>query len=162
MIDLNQKIQLVLEDLDLQVQEKKAKINMDTLPVIKGNRRQIQQLFQNLIGNALKYSKAGQAPVINITSRTVKGRDTEAKFTAEEGNSLYHLIEVKDNGIGFEQKYSEDIFNIFTRLHGLADYAGSGVGLSIVRRVVENHRGYIWANSRQGEGSTFSVLLPVD
>lgn len=159
-IDLNKKVQLVLEDLDLQIQEKKAQITVDPLPVIEGSRRQIQQLFQNLIGNALKYSKAGEIPVIHITSKTLKGRDAVAKLTGEEGSQLYYLIEIKDNGIGFEQKYAEDIFNIFTRLHGAAEYSGSGIGLSIAKKVIENHKGYIWAESEPGEGTTFSFIIP--
>ncbi len=83
-------------------------------------------------------------------------------LTSEESHQNYYLIEVKDNGIGFEQKYSEDIFNIFTRLHRSAEYMGSGVGLSIVKKVVENHKGFIWAESKPGEGTTFNVLLPTN
>jgi PAS domain S-box-containing protein len=161
-IDLNQKLEMVLEDLDIQVQEKHGKITADKLPVIKGNRRQIQQLFQNLLSNALKYSKPDRHPQITISSKRVPGRETPLTLSGEEGNQLYHLIQIKDNGIGFDPKYADDIFNIFTRLHGAAEYKGSGVGLSIVRRVIENHRGYIWAESTPGAGSTFSILLPVD
>jgi signal transduction histidine kinase len=75
---------------------------------------------------------------------------------------VYHLIEVRDNGIGFEQADAERIFNVFTRLHGNAEYRGTGVGLSIAQKIVENHGGYIWAQSKPGEGATFSVLLPAE
>jgi PAS domain S-box-containing protein len=159
-IDLNRKVQLVLEDLDLQVQDKQAIITVGRLPVLQGNRRQIQQLLQNLISNALKYTDRSRTAEISITSETLKGKDTDAKIEGEQGNQLYHMIKVKDNGIGFDQKYSEDIFNVFTRLHSTAEYKGSGVGLSIVKRVVENHKGYIWVDSVPGEGTTFTVLLP--
>jgi signal transduction histidine kinase len=161
-IDLNKKLELVLEDLDVQVQEKQVKLQVDDLPEIKGNRRQIQQLFQNLLSNAIKYSDKTRQPEISITCTTVIGQDTPLSLAGEEGKQPYHLIQISDNGIGFDQKYSQDIFNIFTRLHGAAEYKGSGVGLSIAQRVVENHRGYIWAESVPGEGSTFSVLLPAE
>lgn len=159
-IDLNKKIQRVLEDLELQVQEKHAEIIIDPLPTIKGNKRQIQQLFQNILSNALKYSKSNERPVIHISYKLTRGQETGAKIEGEEGNYYYHVITVKDNGIGFEQKYSEEIFNIFTRLHSRVDYGGSGVGLSIVRRVVENHKGYVYAESEPGQGSIFTIILP--
>jgi PAS domain S-box-containing protein len=159
-IDLNKKVQRVLEDLELQVQEKQAEIIVDPLPAIKGNRRQIQQLFQNLLSNALKYSKAGVRPVIHISYKFTKGQETGAKLEGEERNHYYHVISVRDNGIGFEQEYAEEIFNIFTRLHSRFEYAGSGVGLSIVRRVVENHKGFVYAESKPGKGSVFTIILP--
>jgi PAS domain S-box-containing protein len=159
-IDLNKKVQRVLEDLELQVQEKQAEIIVDPLPAIKGNRRQIQQLFQNLLSNALKYSKAGVRPVIHISYKFTKGQETGAKLEGEERNHYYHVISVRDNGIGFEQEYAEEIFNIFTRLHSRFEYAGSGVGLSIVRRVVENHKGFVYAESEPGKGSVFTIILP--
>jgi PAS domain S-box-containing protein len=149
-VDLNQKIQRVLEDLELDVAEKKAVINVSRLPIIKGYRRQLQQLFQNLIGNAIKYSKRDVPPCIDIAARQVM-----------EDGKAYHLIEVKDNGIGFAQEYADKIFQMFTRLHGKSDYTGTGVGLSIVKKVVENHNGFIRAESVVGEGSTFKVYLPV-
>jgi PAS domain S-box-containing protein len=161
-IDLNKKIQIVLEDLELEVQEKHAEFIIDPLPTIKGNRRQIQQLFQNLLSNALKYSKSDERPIIQIAYQVSKGRDTAARLEGEEGNHNYHVIIIKDNGIGFEQKYSEEIFNIFTRLHARVEYSGSGVGLSLVRRVIENHNGYIYADSEPGKGSAFTIILPAD
>jgi light-regulated signal transduction histidine kinase (bacteriophytochrome) len=149
-IDLAQKVQNVLEDLELDIEEKKAQINIEKLPIVNGYRRQLQQLFQNLISNALKYSKKDVPSRIDITAGKVI-----------ENQKPYHLIAVKDNGIGFAPEYAEKIFQMFTRLHGKAEYGGTGVGLSIVKKVVENHNGYIRAKSKPGEGSTFEIYLPV-
>jgi light-regulated signal transduction histidine kinase (bacteriophytochrome) len=162
MVDLNQKVKLVLEDLELEVEEKKAIIEVDPLPTIKGHRRQLQQLFQNLISNALKYSRPDVMPSVHISARRIKGNNETLPITSIDSGKHYHLIEVSDNGIGFNQEDAERIFHVFTRLHGNAEYKGTGVGLSIVRKVVENHSGYIWAESTPGEGATFKVLLPVD
>jgi PAS domain S-box-containing protein len=149
-VDLNEKVHRVLEDLELDVQEKGASISVGKLPVVQGYRRQLQQLFQNLISNALKYSKKDMSPRIDISGSEV----------VEKGKS-YHLLTVEDNGIGFEQEYADKIFQMFTRLHGKGEYSGTGVGLSIVKKVVENHNGFISVESTLGEGSTFNVLLPV-
>ncbi|HEY0677031.1 MAG TPA: PAS domain-containing protein [Chitinophagaceae bacterium] len=159
-VDLNEKVSRVLEDLELDIQEKHAVITYDKLPTITGNRRQLQQLFQNIIGNALKYSKPGQPPEINITSEVVSGK--EAGFTSEESTEAkYHLIRVSDNGIGFDQRESERIFQMFQRLHGNSEYRGSGVGLSIAQKVAENHNGKIIAEGNPGVGATFEIYLPV-
>lgn len=159
-IDLNQKVKLVLTDLELLIAEKKAVIRVDKLPVIKGLRRQIQQLFHNLLNNAIKYSKPGVAPVVAISSRPTTGAASGLPVAAQDADKPFHLIEVQDNGIGFEQEYADKIFNVFTRLHGNSEYSGTGVGLAIVRKVVENHHGYIAAESNPGVGTTFRVLLP--
>jgi signal transduction histidine kinase len=137
-------------------------LEQDELPVVEGDVRQLRQLFQNLIGNALKYRKPGVSPVVNITARVVNGHEAGLPEAIDKKNGAYHLIEVSDNGIGFEQVNAERIFNVFTRLHGNAEYKGTGVGLSIVRKVVQNHHGYIWAQSQPGEGATFNVLLPAE
>lgn len=150
-LDLNETVQRVLEDLELDVQLKQASITAENLPVVTGYKRQLQQLFQNLISNALKYSRADVPPQIQIT----------AAITEEEGRK-YHLIAVKDNGIGFKQEYAEQIFKMFVRLHGRNEYSGTGVGLSIVKKVVENHEGMIRVESIMNEGSTFKVYLPAD
>lgn len=159
-INLDKKVQQVLEDLELEVQQKGATITADPLPTITGNSRQFQQLFQNLITNALKYHKPGEAPQVRITCKKVQGHETKPDLPAEAAARPFHLIEVRDNGIGFEQENAERIFNVFTRLHGNAEYRGTGVGLSIVRKVVENHHGYVWAESTPGEGAVFRMLLP--
>ena len=100
-------------------------------------------------------------PEIQISSCEVIGREAKAGLPIEEADKMYHLIQLKDNGIGFEQEYAEDIFKVFTRLHSNSDYSGSGVGLSIVQKVVENHNGHIWAESKLGEGASFKILLPI-
>ncbi len=148
-IDLNVKVQRVLEDLELDIAQKKAIINVGKLPVVQGYRRQLQQLFQNLLSNALKYSKADEPPRIEIASSKVNEKD-----------QAYHVIKVKDNGIGFSQEYAEKIFQMFARLHGKNEYSGTGVGLSIVKKVVENHHGFIRVESEPGTGSTFRIYLP--
>lgn len=158
-INLNTKVHSVIEDLELEIKDRDATIDLGVLPVVMGHGRQLQQLFQNLIGNALKYSKATEKPTIYITSKEVKGLDFNLHLPKEQSNQQYHLIEVKDNGIGFNQDDAERIFSVFTRLHGNYQYKGTGIGLSIVRRVVENHDGRIWAESKPGEGSTFKILL---
>ena len=108
-------------------------------------------MFQNLIGNALKYSRPETPPHIDISASVVT-----------ENNQDYHVIAVKDNGIGFEQEYADKIFQMFARLHNKSEYSGTGVGLSIVKKVVENHNGFIRAESTPGKGSTFSILLPIE
>ena len=160
-IDLNEKMQGVFEDLELEIQKKQAVIQVSNLPVINGNRRQIQQLFQNLISNALKYAKPNEIPQIAIEGKTVKGREVGFQVPSSELDKTFYLITVKDNGIGFDQADADRIFRVFTRLHGNFQYKGSGVGLSIVKKVVEGHHGFVWANSVPGQGSIFSVLLPV-
>ena len=159
-VDLNQKLELVLGDLELQVQEKNAQIHTVPLPTIKGNSRQLQQMFHNILGNALKYSKNNELARIDIFYEKVKGMEVQPEFSIEEGNRLFHLIIIRDNGIGFKQSDAERIFNVFTRLHGASEYKGTGVGLSIARKVVENHKGYIWAESEPDKGAAFKILLP--
>jgi PAS domain S-box-containing protein len=159
-VNLNQILDLVLNDLDLEIEEKGAKVSVDKLFIIQGHHRQLQQAFQNLIGNALKYSKPGVGPEIKIQGERVKGMDQG--ITSEFPQKQFFLIKVSDDGIGFEQKDVERIFNVFTRLHGNSDYKGTGVGLSIVRKVVENHNGFITAESEPGKGATFKLYLPKD
>jgi PAS domain S-box-containing protein len=160
-VDLAAKLQLILSDLEVAIEEKQAVIQVNALPVVKGYKRQLQQLFQNLISNALKYSKPGVVPQITVRARVVTREEVRPNLPPEKNNPFYHLIEVEDNGIGFAQQYAEKIFHMFSRLHGNNEYAGTGVGLAIVRKVVENHDGYVWATSTPGEGATFCVLLPV-
>jgi signal transduction histidine kinase len=160
-VDLNKKIQLVLADLEIPIEEKKAVVFVEELPTVKGYRRQLQQLFQNLVSNALKYSKPDVRPEITIKSSLVKGTDVALHLPAELREvPCYYLIEIVDNGIGFAQENAEKIFLMFQRLHGRSEYSGTGIGLSIARKVVDNHHGVIWAESEPGKGASFKVLLP--
>lgn len=159
-IDLNKKLQLVLDDLALKIEEKKAKVTVGDLPVVRAIRRQIQQLFQNLISNALKFTKPGIEPEITVSAKEVRGEDLPVQMHDEEKEKQFHLITVTDNGIGFDKENGERIFNMFQRLHGKAEYEGTGIGLAIVKKVVQNHNGYVWADSTPGEGATFSIALP--
>jgi signal transduction histidine kinase len=161
MLDLNQKLTNVLVDLELLISEKDAVITSDKLPKIKGYRRQLQQLFMNLITNAIKYSKPDEPPRVHISCRLVQGRDIPLNLSADEITKEFYLLQFRDNGIGFEQKDAERIFNVFQRLHGSAEYRGTGIGLSIVRKVMLNHHGYINAESEPGVGSVFNVYFPV-
>jgi signal transduction histidine kinase len=149
-IDLNDTLAQVFEDLDVDIQQKNATVNTMPLPVVNGYKRQLQQLFQNLISNALKYSHKDRSAVVDIITEQ-----------ASDNGTIYHVVEVKDNGIGFEQEYAEKIFQMFTRLHGKSEYSGTGVGLSIVKKIVDNHQGIIRVESTPGQGASFSVWLPV-
>lgn len=160
-INLNEKLQNVMEDLELLIREKKATIEVGQLPTINGYRRQLQQLFQNLITNALKYSKLGIEPHIQINSQKVKGKNSGFHLPASCEEEEFHLIEVRDNGIGFEAEHSEKIFDVFTRLHGNSEYPGTGIGLSIVKKVAENHGGYVMARDERNAGARFFILFPV-
>ncbi|MCK5179927.1 MAG: histidine kinase, partial [Candidatus Omnitrophica bacterium] len=127
---------------------------------IEGDPVQMRQLFQNLIGNALKFSKPEVPPVIEI--RNVLG-SFQGKDPGEESliNEYIRVIKVADNGIGFEEKYKERIFSVFQRLHGRNEYEGTGIGLAVCRKLVMRHGGDIKAKSIPGKGSTFIVRLPI-
>lgn len=161
-VDFNQLLDIVLDDLELEIEDKKALIEVEKLFTIKGHHRQLQQAFQNLIGNSLKYTRPGTVPHIKISCNKVMGIQTSLPLSEKEQKCTFYCLTIQDNGIGFEQENAECIFNVFTRLHGSAEYKGTGIGLSIVRKVIENHHGYIRAESQLGEGAAFKVLLPVD
>jgi PAS domain S-box-containing protein len=161
-VDLNLILDCVLSDLDLEVEQKGATIQRAKLFTIKGQRRQMQQAFQNLISNAIKYSKPDAPPVVRITCSKVKGADAGLQLVSDQQAKEFYQVTIMDNGIGFDRTDADRIFNVFTRLHGLAEYKGSGIGLSIVRKVIENHNGHVWAESQPGEGATFKILLPAD
>lgn len=159
-IDLNKKLQLVLEDLELDIKEKNALIEIAPLPTIKGYRRQLQQLFQNLVSNSLKYAKPGITPQITIHSKQVDAKDYPSIFS-EGSHGEYYLIEVSDNGLGFDPSHNEDIFKLFYRLHQMEALSGTGIGLAIAKKVMQNHSGKIVAESKPGEGAKFRLFFPV-
>jgi len=154
-VDLHQLVQEVLTDLEASINEKSAAISIDNLPVVKGDAVQLRQLFQNLLSNALKYSKPNTPPDVQIRY----SRSIQKQNGAEQ---MYHSIEVSDNGIGFEQQYADRIFQVFQRLHGKSEYPGTGVGLAIAQKVVVNHHGFIKAISEPNNGATFSIYLPIN
>lgn len=154
-VDLNKLMHQLVEEFELEIQERKASIEVGELPMIQGYSQQIAQLFRNLLGNGLKYQRKEIPPVISIQSEK-----TTISRIAGEGKRTYQVISVRDNGIGFDPKEAERIFNVFQRLHGNTEYKGSGVGLAIARKVAQNHNGFIQAESHPGEGSVFKVFLP--
>ncbi|RYF62374.1 MAG: PAS domain-containing sensor histidine kinase, partial [Cytophagaceae bacterium] len=155
----------VIDDLSIAVSESGALIESDDLPAVQGDAAQLQQLFLNLLSNALKFRRPDVTPSIRISARQVTASAIPASSLASPSdlslNLSYHEIRVVDNGIGFDEKYVDRIFQVFQRLHGKTNYPGSGVGLAICRKVVFNHRGGLTAHSKPGEGATFVVYLPI-
>ena len=156
--DLNTIAKEAISDLELQIKDKEATINLEELPSIDTVPGQMRQVFQNIISNALKFSRADHAPVIRIWSEFVDEKSILA--TAKDKGAFVRLY-VQDNGIGFNEIYLERIFVIFQRLHGKGEYEGTGIGLSIVKKIIEKHNGLISAQSKEGEGTTFIIVLPV-
>ncbi len=150
-VDLNEIALGVLSDLEVRIEQTKGRVEVENLPTIDADALQMRQLFQNLIGNALKFQKNSQPPVIHVTG-TVHNGSTPPRLE----------LVFRDNGIGFDQKYAEKIFVIFQRLHGRGEYEGTGIGLAICKKIVERHGGRIEAISTPGEGATFSITLPVN
>ncbi|MDB5253826.1 MAG: His Kinase (Phospho-acceptor) protein, partial [Flaviaesturariibacter sp.] len=159
MVDLNAKVSAVLTDLEVVIEETHAVIEVQALPVIAGYPRQLQQLFQNLLSNALKYRRPDIAPHITVSAETASPAQLDMLLPTADRSATWHLVVVTDNGIGFEQQHAERIFRMFERLHARAEYGGTGIGLSIVQKVAQNHGGLVRADSVPGEGTRFSVLL---
>lgn len=158
-VDLGGLIKGVLSDLEVRIESTKATINVAPLPMIEADQTQMRQLFQNLISNALKFQPQGQSPVLDISAQIIKGQF--AGTPEEDPYAEQCEITVKDNGIGFEEKYLEKIFAVFQRLHGRNEYEGTGVGLAVCRRITDRHGGTITARSELGKGATFVVTIPV-
>ena len=157
-VDLNQILQRVFEELCDNIEDKKALITAAHLPTLNVIPFQIQQLLVNLLSNALKFSIEGRYPEIEIGVRTVT--PDQIPDVKSESGSRFYAIWVKDNGIGFEKEYESRIFDVFQRLHPSNKYPGTGIGLAICKKIMENHNGYIVADSELGEGSTFTIFFP--
>lgn len=157
-VNVNDVVKDALADLELTIKEKQAVIDVTHLPEIEAIPGQMRQMFQNLLSNALKFSKTGVRPQINICHEAVNEMSLEA---APDKNGKFIRIHIADNGIGLDESYIDKIFVIFQRLHGKAQYEGTGIGLAIVKKIVEKHNGIIGVKSREGEGSTFTIVLPV-
>ena len=158
-IDLNDLITGITGDLELVMVQKGAVINYNNLPSVKGIPVLIYQLFYNLINNSLKFSKDDIAPVIDIKAEKVKGIE-EKNIAGIHPVKEYFKIQVKDNGIGFDTSYTEKMFNIFTRLNSHSQYEGTGLGLALARKIITRHKGFIYAESEENNGSLFTILLP--
>ncbi|MGF7118957.1 PAS domain S-box protein [Methanobacterium oryzae] len=148
-VDLNEILHQTIQNLHISIEESEAKIIADDLPNVMGDVEQLRRVFQNLISNAIKFRKSEEPPKIKISANK------------DIYNSEY-VFSVKDNGIGIEEQYSERIFTIFQRLHTRKVYKGTGIGLSIVKRIIKRHGGRIWVESEFGVGSTFYFTIPID
>jgi two-component system, chemotaxis family, CheB/CheR fusion protein len=158
--DLDKVLEKVVSDFDLLITEKKVVINREPLLVINAIPVQMNQLFYNLISNAIKFSKNEIAPVITITSKMLTVKEM-AKFANINPKYAYFEIGVKDNGIGFDQRLEKQLFLPFHRLHSQEKYAGAGIGLALCKKIVSNHQGEISAISKENEGALFTVILPL-
>jgi PAS domain S-box-containing protein len=138
--------------------DKKVIIESDVLPEIRGMRFQFEQLIENLIGNGIKYQEPGNTPRIRIHYRIVNGNEIAGKDFSS--STKFHQISFTDNGIGFDQQYADKIFEMFHRLHGRSEFTGSGIGLAIVKKIVQNYGGFIMAEGEPGKGATFNVYFP--
>jgi light-regulated signal transduction histidine kinase (bacteriophytochrome) len=155
--DLNKIVGDVLADMDEEMKQRHAQVELATLPNLRVNPGLMKPLFQNLIGNAMKYSKKDVTPKIKIKA------DLSHKENHINGQPTkrYCRIFIEDNGIGFDQRYAEEIFGMFKRLHRNSEFEGTGIGLALCKKIVEQHNGYISARSKVGEGSTFIISLPL-
>jgi signal transduction histidine kinase len=158
--DLNLIVQDVLIEMESTVQQEKAEVKIDQLPSLKVNAGLMAPLFSNLIANAIKYRKKDIDPVINIYAQQESIRDAGNPLS-KPAKGKYCRIYVEDNGIGFDQKYADQIFDMFIRLHGNNEYEGTGIGLALCKQIVEHHHGFISALSKENAGSTFIISLPV-
>jgi len=156
--DLNVLLKEVLSEMETPIGEKNAEIIMSELPIVPVNAILMAPLFSNLISNSLKYSKRDVRLQINIRHEITVG---SGNGSGKEGETRYCRIYIEDNGIGFDQKYAEQIFDMFRRLHPSAEYEGTGIGLALCKKIVEKHKGFISARGKQGEGAVFVISLPM-
>lgn len=157
-VDLNQVVQQVLQDFEIQIKEKKARFEIGTMPSLEAIPLQIHQVFHNLISNSLKFSSAASDPVVTINAQRVADKSTDAPATAD---GSYCRIVVSDNGIGFDQAYAGKVFEMFQRLNQREVDEGAGIGLAIVKKVIEKHDGLIEVSSHENQGTRFTIVLPV-
>ena len=158
-VNMNEVAAGVLGDLEMKIEQSGGRVELGDLPEIEADPLQMRQMLQNLIGNALKFHREGEAPVVRVEARL----EGEGGMPVAEGAVPARVrLTVRDNGIGFDEKYTDRIFTIFQRLHGRDVYEGTGVGLAICRKIVERHGGSIAAKSEPGQGATFIITLPIE
>lgn len=156
--DLSCLIKDAMSELEIEIETNHANIHIGNMPELFVIPSLLRQLFYNLLANAIKFRKPGVQPIIRIDAEKVSVADTE--FSKKTTNKNFYKVTITDNGIGFDPKYAEDIFVVFKRLHSYHEYPGSGVGLSLCKKIMEKHNGTIAATSKQGEGSSFIIMLP--
>ena len=154
-VNLSEIVDGVLTDLEIRIQETNATLDVGALPTLRADPSQMRQLFQNTIGNALKFARPDQPPVVTVSSKRCQAKALQTGVKQD-----VYQISISDNGIGFDEKYCDRIFDIFQRLHGRNEYEGSGIGLAVCTKIVERHGGSISACSQPGQGATFIVTLP--
>jgi PAS domain S-box-containing protein len=158
-VNLTNLVNQVVADLELKIEESNCKISfLTTLPTVEAVPTEMKQLFTNLFTNAIKFAKKDTPCLIEISAHKLSKEEKVVQRLVPDGN--FYSIEVRDNGIGFETEYSERIFQIFQRLHGKAEYPGSGIGLAICKKIIDNHNGVIFARSLPEAGATFTIILP--
>ena len=158
-VDLGAVTREVLGDLEVRIEQTKAKVEVGELPTIDADPMQMRQLIQNIVGNALKFLRADVEPLVKISAQIVKIPFASGAESTPDDEVCE--LSIQDNGIGFDEKYTDKIFAMFQRLHGRSEYEGTGVGLAVCRRITDRHGGTIQTRSKPGEGATFIVRLPV-
>jgi signal transduction histidine kinase len=164
LVDLNHLIVSVLDDLDFTIAEKRATVQLENLPAIWGDSALLRHLFQNLVSNALKFHKPGTRPHVTVRGHVAASHELRASALLSDNlqsGRRYAIIEVVDNGIGFNERYLDRIFTLFQRLHNQLNFSGTGVGLAICRKIIDLHNGQITAISQEGQGATFQLVLPM-
>jgi len=156
---LNELVKNALTELEVEIEKSNARINYDNLPVVSAVPGLMQQLFYNLFSNAIKFRRPSVDLVIDVKAERMNPMDL-SKFIKKGNGKNYYKITVQDNGIGFDDKYAEDIFRVFKRLHSYQEFEGTGVGLSICKKIIEKHNGFIKAESKIDDGATFIIGLP--
>ena len=159
-VDINRLMTEVLDDLSDQVTREEAQVEVENIPPILGVKGQMHRLFQNLVSNAIKFRKPDDTPRIKIFGEKISALQLTEEYNFTPRYKFYVKITVSDNGIGFDKKYSEQIFNVFQRLHGRNEFEGTGIGLAICKKIVSHHGGIITAQSTEGKGSDFILILP--
>jgi light-regulated signal transduction histidine kinase (bacteriophytochrome) len=172
-VNLNECLNQVVSDLEVMITETNATVQVEALPGIEAVQSQMTQLFQNLISNAIKFRMPGVAPLVQINGQILFGDALAARYASDESFLLplqqgfwqgeaFLQITVQDNGIGFDPAYAQKIFELFQRLHNYSTYEGTGIGLAICKRIVEQHHGVIRATGQLNAGAQFTVILPVN
>ena len=158
-LDLKALVDEIVEDFDLKISEKNATVRVGDLPVLEGNKGQLRQVFHNLLSNALKFTHPDKTPSVTIETKPLSAIDLGVSL---ESGRKYCRISVKDNGIGFDEKFASSIFSLFETLNPKTSFEGTGIGLAIAKKIIDKHHGLIIAKSIEGKGSEFNIILPFE